>query len=356
MIWLIVRTLKLRVKDKHARVLNELAFKVNFVWNYCNDLTYHTIRDRRKYLSTFDLNKYTSGSSKELGLNAQTIQMIGDEVVTRKKQFKKIKLKWRTNKGSGRSLGWIPFSNQSIKYKSGQIYYTGTYFSLWDSYGLSNYELRSGSFNEDSRGRWYINICVIPSKTETIKPKGKEAIGIDLGLKDLATLSNGIKIETPKFFRKNEEKLSKTQRANKKKNVRTIHAKIKNSRKDFAHKTTTNLVKQYSTIFVGNVKSSKLAKTKMSKSVLDAGWYQFKTLLMYKSHLAGVTYAEIDESFTTQTCSNCGALPDSRPRGITGLEIREWTCNECGTTHDRDVNAAKNILALGHQSLVEGAR
>lgn len=349
-----VRTLKLRVKDKHTRVLNEWASKVNFVWNYCNDLTYRTVRDRHKYLSSFDLTKYTRGSSKELSLSAKTIQMIGDEVVTRKKQFKKIKLKWRTSKGSRRSLGWIPFSNQSIKYKSGQIYYAGIYFSLWDSYGLSDYELRSGSFNEDSRGRWYINICVKSIKTET-KFERKKAIGIDLGLKDLATLSNGIKIETPKFFRKNEEKLSKAQRANKKKNVRTIHAKIKNSRKDFAHKTTTNLVKQYSTIFVGNVKSSKLAKTKMSKSVLDAGWYQFKTLLMYKSHLAGVTYAEIDESYTTQTCSNCGALPDSRPRGITGLGIREWTCSECKTTHDRDVNAAKNILALGHKSLVEGA-
>jgi transposase len=87
--------------------------------------------------------------------------------------------------------------------------------------------------------------------------------------------------------------------------------------------------------------------------VYDAGWSQLKTMLKYKCDHAGIVFKVIDESYTTQACSSCGALPGSRPRGIAGLGIREWTC-ACGVTHDRDVNAAKNILAAGHGRLAEG--
>ena len=91
----------------------------------------------------------------------------------------------------------------------------------------------------------------------------------------------------------------------------------------------------------------------MAKSVLDAGWGQLKTMLDYKCAHAGIVFKEVNEAYTTQTCSCCGALPDSRPKGIAGLGIREWTC-ECGVTHDRDINAAKNILAVGHGRLAVG--
>ena len=84
----------------------------------------------------------------------------------------------------------------------------------------------------------------------------------------------------------------------------------------------------------------------MAKSVLDAGWSTFRAMLAYKS--AG--YVEVDERFTTQTCSSCGALPPERPKGIAGLGMREWCCSDCGATHDRDVNAARNILALGRSA------
>jgi putative transposase len=92
----------------------------------------------------------------------------------------------------------------------------------------------------------------------------------------------------------------------------------------------------------------------MAKSVLDAGWHMLKTMLEYKSAGAGVVFEEIDEKYTTQTCSSCGDKPPERPKGIAGLGIREWTCGSCGEHHDRDINAAKNILALGHQRLAGG--
>ena len=128
-----------------------------------------------------------------------------------------------------------------------------------------------------------------------------------------------------------------------------------NCRNDFLHKLSTSLTSIYSFIAVGNVNSSQLAKTKMAKSVLDASWSIFKSQLKYKS----TSYLEINEKFTTQTCSSCGCKDaDSRPRGIAGLGIRSWICSSCNQTHDRDVNAAKNILkiALSAQRLVEGSR
>ncbi|SKA97144.1 Putative transposase DNA-binding domain-containing protein, partial [Thiothrix eikelboomii] len=117
---------------------------------------------------------------------------------------------------------------------------------------------------------------------------------------------------------------------------------------------STRLVKENALIVVGNVSSSKLAKTKMAKSVLDAGWYTLKTQLDYKSKAMQAVFLEVNESYTTQTCSYCGCISSNSPKGRAGLGIREWTCPECGAMHDRDVNAAKNILAAGHCRLAGG--
>ncbi|GAB3479130.1 RNA-guided endonuclease InsQ/TnpB family protein [Azotobacter salinestris] len=183
---------------------------------------------------------------------------------------------------------------------------------------------------------------------------GQEAVGIDLGLKDVATCSDGIRLESGRFYRDLEPKLAIAQRAGKKARTRTIHAKIANRRQDALHKFSRQLVNQYGEIHVGDVSPTKLVKTRMAKSVLDAGWGQLKTMLDYKCAHAGIVFKVVDERYTTQACSNCGALPDSRPKGITGLGMREWTCSECGGTHDRDVNAARNILAAGHGRPVVG--
>ena len=166
------------------------------------------------------------------------------------------------------------------------------------------------------------------------------------------TTSDGIIIEANKFYRKEEKKLAMAQRANKKKKVQKIHAKIKNKRKDFNHKLSTELSKKYSAIFVGDVNSSALAKTKMAKSVYDAGWSQFKTMLLYKCEHTGAWYEEVNEAFSTQVCSTCGTR--CGPKGLKELGIREWTCSHCHTVHHRDINAAKNILACGRARLAAG--
>lgn len=347
------RVLRLRLKDKHAVALRQMSRDVNFVWNYSQDLALKVFERERRFLSAFDIAKYTRGATKEgLNLHSQTVQAVSEEYVLRRKQFKKVKLRWRVSGGAKRSLGWIPFKASALRYRGGQLLFAGIDkpISLWDSYGLAGYKLGAGSISEDARGRWYINITVkVEQKART---EAKSAVGIDLGLKDFAGLSTGEVVAAERFYRGLEPKLAISQRARKKARTRALHAKIANRRKDFLHKLSTRLVTEHGAIFVGNVNAAGLAKTRMAKSVLDAGWSMFRTMLNYKSDDAGAWFEEINEAYSTRTCSECGAL--SGPSGLQGLGIREWICSACGTAHHRDVNSGKVILARGHARLAGG--
>jgi IS605 OrfB family transposase len=372
-----VRTLRVRVKDKHAEMLCAQARDVNFVWNFVNELSEKHTRRTGKFFSAYDLDKYTAGASKEgLTLHSQTVQAVSQEFVTRRKQFKKIKLAWRKSAGSRRSLGWIPVKASALGYRDGQVRYQGQAISIWDSYGLSKYELGSGSFSEDSRGRWYLNTTIkvkrapvpqvlpdsaaAPAHTDTAcagdtlgPPDVAQSVGIDLGLNTRAVASDGRRLEG-REYRALEAKLGLAQRAGKKIEVKNIHALIKNRRRDAMHKFSTTMTRQYGAIFVGDVSSKNLIKTKMAKSVLDAGWASLKTMLEYKSACAGVWFEQINEAYTTQICSCCGIISLSSPKGRAGLGIREWSCANCGSLNDRDLNAARNILARGHARLAGG--
>ena len=342
---LVTRTLKIRVKDKHAVLLQRMATQVNQVWNFCNETSSRSIRERSTWLSGFDLQKYTNGFSKCDGvlIGSKTIQQVCEEYVTRRKQFKKAKLRWRVSnpKSSRRSLGWIPFKSGALVYANGQIQFAGHRLSLWDSYGLSNYKLRAGNFNQDVRGRWYLNVVV---QIPTVASSGKRSVGMDLGVKTAVTTSDGQKL-AGHWYRDQEEALARAQRAKKKDRVRTIHAKIANQRKDALHKFSHAMVSQYGAIFVGNISSQWMLKTSSAKGTLDASWSRLKIMLEYKSQQAGVIFEVVNEAYTTQTCSCCGNIPSSSPKGRAGLRVREWTCSDCGAHHDRDVNAAINILA-----------
>lgn len=359
-----IKTLRFRIKDKHAKALNALARDVNMVWNFCNDLSFKVYQKEHRFISAFDIQKYTNGATKEgLNLHSATVQAISSEFVSRRVQFKKTKLRWRKSFGSKRSLGWIPFKASGIKYSNGQIHYGKLQLSFWDSYDLSTikqyYDIAVGSFSEDAQGKWYANLTVKPKKDcqepiqlRLLDSSLDKAVGIDLGLKELMTLSDGTKIPSNKYYRKTEAKIKIAQRARKSKKVKKLHAKIKNQRRDSHHKISSSLVKAYGVIYIGNVSSKKLSKTKMAKSIYDAGWSQLKHMLQYKSQWTGSRYEEVNEAYTTQSCCNCRAI--TGPKGRKDLGIREWKCVNCGSVHDRDHNSAKNILACGHARLEAG--
>jgi IS605 OrfB family transposase len=318
--------------------------EVNFVWNYVNELAQKILEREQRFCSNADLDKLTAGATKAgLSLHSQTVQAISKEYVTRRRQFKKRRLAWRKSSGARRSLGWIPVKASALRYRGGQLWYCGQPLSLWDSYGLHQYELGTGSFSEDSRGRWYLNVTVKLKMPE--KNAATRSVGIDLGLKDFAALSDGRKVEAHTFYRDLETALAVAQRARKQHRVKALHAKIANRRKDALHKLSTTLVREYGALFIGNVNGAGLAKTRMAKSVLDAGWSAFRTMLQYKCADAGVWFEEVDEAYSTQTCSCCASR--TGPKGVAGLGMREWQCAVCSTVHDRDINAARNILATG---------
>ncbi|HNC50050.1 MAG TPA: transposase, partial [bacterium] len=309
-----------------------------------------------KFMSAYKLQEYTNGVTKEgMDLHSTTVQAITDEYATRRKQAKKAKLKWRKSYGSARSLGWIPFKASAIHYRQGQIHYGKHHFNLWDSYGLHQYDLSVGSFSEDAQGHWYVNIVATPKQEmpRQFPLQLDTAVGVDLGLTGFLTTSDGWTVACPRYYRKMEDKLAAAQRAKNRKRVKKIHAKIKNQRKDFHHKLSTTMSRVFSMIFVGDVCPSDLIEnTPYAKSVSDAGWAQFKTMLQYKCDRTGAWYREVNEAFSTQTCSACDAR--SGPKGQAGLGVREWTCSACGAMHHRDTNAAKNILTCGRARLEKG--
>ena len=337
-----------RVKSLNG-LLNTQARTVNVVWNFCNDTQKHAIQWRKRWPTGFDLNGLTAGSSKELGIHSGTINAVCEQYAKSRKQFNRPYLRYRGK----RSLGWVPLKGRDLKREGNAFRFAGNTFRVFDSRALPAGKIKDGTcFSQDRCGNWFLNIVIEVADVETREPV--RGVGIDLGLKDLATLSTGEKIEHPRHDWKLEEKLAKAQRASKKRQARKIHARIANARQDFLHKASTDIVRRFDYIAVGNVSSGQLARTRMAKSVYDASWHSFKTMLAYKSIANGAWYEEVNEAFSSQSCSACSALPESRPKGIAGLGIREWVCSECGAVHDRDVNAALNILRSGHRAPVVG--
>ena len=333
-----VLTYRYRIKDAtSARHLVQQTRAVNRVWNYCGEIQEAARRHNRRWPSAFDLINLTAGSGKLLGLHSDTVQAVCKQFVVSRNACGK-RPRWRGRK----SLGWIPFqAPRAIRLDGDGVIFLKRRYRFWLSRSIEG-AVRCGCFAQDARGRWYLNVQV---EVATEQNCGSGEIGVDLGLKSLATLSSGEKIEAPRLYRKYERSLALAQRAGRKHRVRAIHAKIANCRRHFLHGLSTQLVRRNQRICVGNVHSSGLARTSLAKSVLDAGWSQLRSQLHYKAMRHGAEYLEVDERFTTQVCSACGAR--GGPKGREDLAVRDWVCAECGIHHDRDINSAINILISG---------
>jgi len=151
-----------------------------------------------------------------------------------------------------------------------------------------------------------------------------EKVGIDLGLKEVAVTSDGARCERNRFYRGIEQRIAQAQRRGHPRQAKYLHRRAANRRKDALHKFSRQVVDQYQKIVVGDVSSLHLVKTRMAKSVLDAGWGMLKAYLQYKGQQAGRIVQIVSERNTSRTCSSCDAL--TGPRGVNGLRVRRWTC------------------------------
>ena len=336
-----------RVKSLNG-LLNRQSRAVNYVWNFCNDTQKHALKWGKKWPSGFDLNMLTAGSSKELGIHSGTINATCEQFAKSRTQHRRPYLRYRGK----RTLGWVPLKGRDLKREGNAFCFAGNAFRVFYSRPLPEGKIKDGTnFAQDARGNWFLNI-VIELPAPPARPL-RRVIGIDLGLKDFATLSNGETLPNDQFGRRAADRLAKAQRARKhKRHIAKLHAKVANARADFQHKAALDLVRRFDLIRVGNVSASKLAKTKMAKSIYDASWSSFRDKLRYKAIAHGVQFEEVNEAFSSVTCSACGRR--SGPSGPKGLRIREWSCTACGCVHDRDVNAALNILRCGRASPVVG--
>jgi putative transposase len=345
----VTRTLRLKVRAEAYSWLNAAAIEVNAVWNWANatsvDAADRNRRANAKFLSGFDLNNLSAGASEYFErIGADTIQRINCEYAQKRRQFKKVKLRWRVSRGARKSLGWIPFKAASLKRRGDALRFAGKTFRVFDREYLADHKFRDGCFAQDAVGDWYLCVPVaVQVEQRTVAPR--EAVGIDLGLKTIATTSDGDVLAAGKWTAGIADKLAMAQRRGHKRQAKRLHRKAARRRQDALHKFSRKIVDSYQTIVVGDVSSLKLVKTKMAKSVLDSGWGMLKGFLDYKSQSAARSFQVVNERNTTRTCSSCGAL--TGPTGLDMLVVRRWECSECGVTHDRDVNAARNILIVG---------
>ncbi|MBL3669709.1 transposase [Streptomyces sp. M2CJ-2] len=210
---------------------------------------------------------------------------------------------------------------------------------------------------KDAAGRYFASFVIDTDPAADAKRMlaSDQAVGIDLGLTHFAVLSDGTKIDSPRFLRRAEKKLKKAQRElsrkqkgskNREKARRKVaraHAKVADARRDFHHQLSTKVIRENQTVAVEDLAVSGLARTRLARSVHDAGWSRFVHLLEYKAARYGRVLVKVGRfEPTSQVCSACGHRDGPKP-----LHVREWTCTACGTVHDRDHNAAINIKAAG---------
>ena len=215
-------------------------------------------------------------------------------------------------------------------------------------------KIKSATFSKTPTNKYFVSIlCEVPKK---YKSKTDKKVGLDLGIKDFIILSDGTKIKNPNFNRKSKNKLSKAQKHLSRKTkgsnryikqrikVAKIHEKITNSRKDFQHKLSSKLIKEYDLISLEDLNVKGMIKNrKLSYSISDSGWSSFILMLEYKAKWYDKEVIKIDRFYpSSKTCSGCDYIIDKLP-----LNIRIWKCPKCSQEHDRDINAAKNILRQG---------
>jgi len=343
-----VRTLRFKVRSEAYPWLNRAAREVNVAWNWANEVSYKAARPYSgagKWLSGFDLCHLSSGATHYFDyIGADTLQRIVTEYAAKRNQAKKPKLRWRANTGPRRALGWIPVKSASLRRRGRYLRFCGKTVRVFERERFAEItRWGCGCFAEDAIGDGYL--C-LPCEIEATTPAAiLSEVGIDLGLKDIAVTSEGERLCAADFFRGLEQKIAEAQRRAHRRQAQRLHRKAKRRRHHALHQFSRRIINRYKYIAIGDVSSQALRKTGKAKAVLDSGWGMLKSFLQYKGQQSGRRVDIVSERNTSRTCSLCGSL--TGPKGVNGLRVRSWMCSGCGATHDRDVNAARNILAVG---------
>jgi putative transposase len=265
-----------------------------------------------------------------------------------------------------RNGGSAEFTRSAFRWRGGSLYLAKCQEPLnirWSRQLPKGVEPSTVTVRLEPSGRWYISILVDDSTIKPL-PQSENSVGVDLGIAHLAITSDGEKVENPRHLTKHYRRLRRAQKSLSRKmkgsrnrekarrKVAKIHEEIRDSRSDYLHKLTTRLVRENQTLVVEDLSVKGMVRNrKLAKPISDCAWGEFVSQLDYKCQWYGRTLVKVDQWFpSSKLCSSCGHKVNSMP-----LDVREWTCPKCGTVHDRDINAARNLLAVGHTVTACGA-
>jgi putative transposase len=265
--------------------------------------------------------------------------------------------KYPVFKSKRKSRASATFTTSGFRYRDGQVSLAKMSEPLdirWSRPLPEGAEPSAVTVSRDATGRWHISILV----EEAIEkfPATDSAVGVDAGITSLLTLSTGEKIANPRHERRDRKRLAKAQRelshkvkgsANREKarrKVARVHARVTDRRADSLHKLSTRIIRENQTVVIEDLSIRNMVRNhSLARAISDASWSEFRRMLEYKADWHGRTVIAVDRFYpSSKTCSACGAIAAKMP-----LSVREWECRRCGTVHDRDVNAAKVILAAG---------
>lgn len=339
-------------------LIKQTGGAVRWLWNTMLKMNIEKYESEKKFNFQFDMNRLTIPLRKEF----PWLKEVNSQVLQQKNRDLDATLKRAISKVSG-------FPKFKSKHHCSDSFRVPQHFKVskrgvllpkigwvrWKPNRKLIGKVKNITIKQDGDKWFAVVLCETPTVTPRSSFMDSEVVGIDVGIKDFVVLSDGIKVSNPKHLEKAEAKLKKYQRAlskkvkgsnnrNKaKKKLRKIHHHVSNQRKDFQYKLVHSITKKYQVVCVENLNIKGMMKNrKLSKSISSAGWYSFKQRMKQKLEETGGMLVSIDRfSPSSKMCGGCGAINNSLK-----LSDRTWTC-DCGTTHDRDLNAANNIKTFG---------
>ena len=347
---MIQRQLKLRLNAAQEAQLQTWLFQLTGVWNWAIRKIEQDGHDGI-YYTPQAFHNLLADHGKKLGIPSHTLQGLLDTAYTAwqrcyKKLAKKPKLKGRRNK-----LTSIPFPDPFKAPDGTRIHLPGIGHVRFHSQDIPQGRLKSGRIIRRASG-WYLCLF-IDAQPQDIPHVADGQIGIDPGFSHLLTFSTGEKIPHPHELRQTAYRLGQAQRGGRKHLTARLQERLANQRKDRNHKLSRRLVADHQTIVWSKDNDKGLARP-FGKSVASAAHAQLRGMLAYKCTASGRQFLEVPSRFSTKTCAACGSL--SGPTGYAGLSVRQWQCADCGSAHDRDVNAAINTLHAGVGMTLEHRR